>query len=142
MGKHVVGGSDTTKAELTFSGPDVWPRLTGEEMVDLWIFKRPELIYLKAMKLSRENKGTGRFTVIIQKFERKKGKWAPGKIKTKFVWEAPKEGASKFDVSRILERMRELVRKIMPREPDPEVAISLKIKEGPKVLAARQEVWL
>ncbi len=38
---------------MELSGPEVWPRISADRQVDLFIFRRPELWYLEALRRMR-----------------------------------------------------------------------------------------
>jgi hypothetical protein len=108
--------TNATKEDLKYSGPNVWPRLTADEQVDLFIFGRPELGYMSAIrKIESSGIKPNQIRVTAYRFRYEGKKLASTGTRRSFWHDI--EDDKEEDVRSFLRKLRNSLSSIMPREP-------------------------
>lgn len=132
--------------DLPLSGPKVWPKIVAEEQCDLFIFRRPELPYLEALRRKRreEEKSPWKSDKIVVDLKRmvyEGKKLSPFGASTSF-WHKIQENQVD-DVRAYLLELRMSAQKIMPNGPCPSAVLLVAIKnERGKRMIRFQETWI
>jgi hypothetical protein len=113
---------------MELSGPAVWPSLTAYECVDRYIFRRPEIAYLRAIRKTDAPKIRCRIRVMTKSLGKR------GMLREK-VGEVIHERISgeRGDVTSFLRSLRFEMKRSLPEIPIPGMAIALEfdaLKEG------------
>lgn len=142
--------SNILEEDLEYSGPHVWPKITGERMSDLLIFKRPELAYLEALRrkkrLEEGSEPDEHILVVIRykKYDEGEKKLSNVATATQKIWHHIKEDKTE-DVRKLLMEMREVFERLMPDDPDPKVGVLILFfieKRWKQALSSFQSRWI
>lgn len=137
MAKHIP------EQDLALSGPKVWPRLCADEAVDRFIFRRPEIGYLRARRKILAY-GPNELTTVNVKVSRE---WQNGPRRqretiggfTHQILPNPLE-----DVQQFLRELRPILIRRLPDKPLPGISVYLRFinPDIKKPIATFQEKWL
>ena len=137
-----------TIEDLALSGPHVWPKITAERQADIFIFSRPELTYLPALRKLRaetppeELRGDRRHVKVRVQRARYVDKTVQltGNAKSwwHFVLKDPEE-----DVRKLLGDLRAVLVNMMPH--DAEIGLCVRVEffdTTSRKIASLQRPWL
>lgn len=132
--------------ESGLSGPSVWPKLTGEEQVDLFIFRRPELCYLEALRRI-DIRGEPRKVVHIHVrrmiTEGKKTTFMRASAKVRTIIPHVVLEDREDDVREFLREIRKSIKSIMPDKPDHRLTLGLIMYSSNHTrIVSTQERWV
>jgi hypothetical protein len=131
-------------ADYELSGPQVWPKTTAYETVDRYIFRRPELAYLRALRLIRTGPMSPTFIRIRISREYKNGSRSKVETIGAFVHRVDPDLQPTEDVAAFLRELRQVLYRVLPDRPQPTVSIRLRFfnPHTKKAVTSFQERWL
>jgi|GEM_PF-4400606 len=133
--------------DYRYSGPEVWPRLTAETQPDLFIFRRPELAYLEAIRRNRAHDERNRLepspvmTIRVERLRHRDKKFYRTKIDR--VIRHVIEDDRTDDVRKLLRTLREVLQMIMPEKPSQECVVRIRFySQDHRPVLSFQERWV
>lgn len=116
-----------TDEDWALSGPQFWPRLDAREIVDRWIFQRPELAYRAAVRqLENMDPEKNQLIIYIYRDIRTSMDGPKYTLAGKFTHEIA--GSPEDDVRRFLRGLRSILKRVMPKTPIPQGFVNLQFR--------------
>ena len=134
--------------DLALSGPHVWPRIVADRQADIFIFGRPELTYLPALRKLKARIppedfiGDKRHVAVRVQRARYVDKVVKTVGKARNWWHFV-DRDPEDDVRRLLEKLREVLVKVMPRDAEIGVCVRVEFFDAEwNKLGSLQRPWL
>jgi hypothetical protein len=134
----------TAEEDYAYSGPAVWPKTTAYETVDRYIFRRPELAYLKAVRILQEERPSPNFIRVRISREFKNGSRKKVETIGAFVHRMDPDHDLTEDITTFLKELRQVLYRILPDSSQPNLIVRLRFinPQSKQKIASFQERWL
>jgi hypothetical protein len=143
--------SEVTIEDMAYSGPHVWPKIAGDSAYDRFIFRRPELAYLQAIRKMNEKRKQKKaelnpmlIGIRLRRIYYEGGRQGSGTTAQRFGHEINWENPTK-DVRSFLVQLRHMLTRCMPDQPLLNCALQLRFydyDDKRNVIMTWQDRWI